>query len=263
MDDASEFLTSVEKDIGGVPCDFSTFQPTGVFPGMDVTEIVSRFGKRIKLGQGLVQQVESIVATRSGILLFQKPNVYWVDHYDHRYRPRVGDNVVGVVREAFAENYPVDIASIDSALLPTLAFDGASKRNRPELSAGSLIYCRIEQVQDNIADLTCCAKSSQAKKDWMTGEAIYGELKGGCVFRCSLFLAETLLDPECPVLLALARSIPFEIAVGSNGFVWINAETPEQISLIMVAIQKSEGRAPQEIHQYVKDCLKRLKKKRH
>ena len=49
------------------------------------------------------------------------------------YVPQVNDCVIGVIKEGFAEEYSVDINSSFDGRLNHLAFEGATKRNRPRL----------------------------------------------------------------------------------------------------------------------------------
>jgi exosome complex component RRP40 len=254
MSDA--FLAKMEASLGGVPANFASFEPQAVTVGQDVSDAVCVFGNKIKTGPGLAQVQQRVVATQAGELCFAKPNIFWVHHPSHRYVPRLHDNVIGVVLESFAENYKMDIVGTSTARLPTLAFDGASKRNRPNLGVGSLVFGRVSQVhRDMEPELSCMATGSGPRKDWMTGESMYGELKGGFVFRCSLALAEELMDPESTVLLALAASIPFEIAVGANGFVWVNAADSSDIILITTAIKHSENTPVEKIPGMVQGLL--------
>lgn len=150
----------------------------------------------------------------------------------------------------------------------SLAFDGATKRNRPNLQIGSLVYARVSKTRSDLEpELTCegreefdgrrrprtnanCllqAPSSIAKKDWMTGLAIYGELTGGYVFQTSMALAKSLLREDCPVLASLGKSIAFEVAVGMNGTVWVNAKSTKNITIISNAILNSETMTPGEV----------------
>ena len=43
------------------------------------------------------------------------------------------DSVIGVVTDKHSENFDVDIGGPFRALLPVLAFEGATRRNRPNL----------------------------------------------------------------------------------------------------------------------------------
>lgn len=62
----------------------------------------------------------------------------------------------------------------------------------------------------------------------MTGQSVFGELKEGTVCRVSSAVARRLLEPDCSVLMRLGANIPFEIAVGVNGLVWVRAATGER-----------------------------------
>eukprot|EP01083_Nonionella_stella_P003348 9546_1 len=85
--------------------------------------------------------------------------------------------------------------------------------------------------------------SGLSKKDWMTDEGTYGQLKGGCTASISLGLAQELLLPHNVVLDALGRSsIPFEICIGVNGMIWVKTkeDQPEYTILILNAIENSQ-----------------------
>lgn len=59
------------------------------------------------------------------------------------YFPKVGDQLVGVIEDKGGDFYKVNIFCGYIAMLPRLGFDGATKRNRPELNRGDTIYCRV------------------------------------------------------------------------------------------------------------------------
>ena len=61
----------------------------------------------------------------------------------------------------------------------------------------------------------------------MTGESVFGELKGGTVLQVSCNLAQRLFNPGCAVLSSFGAAVPFEIAVGLNGMVWLRAGSRE------------------------------------
>lgn len=148
---------------------------------------------------------------------------------------------MGTISERHAEEYKVKIRACTTAILPALAFDGASKRNKPDLKIGDVIYARVVLARRDVEPrLTCCAREGQRKRDWVTGESVYGELKEGTLFKCSLGLATRLRDPDCVVLNAMGSKIPFEIVVGSNGMVWLRSETIRGAILVKSAIRNSE-----------------------
>lgn len=66
-------------------------------------------------------------------------------------------------------------------------------------------------------------------------------MKGGSLVACTTALARRLLaSPPAPVLDALSKSVQFEIAIGQNGRVWIDADKAATVVLIANAIARSE-----------------------
>ena len=100
-----------------------------------------------------------------------------------------------------------------------------------------------------------------ARKDWMTNEGTYGPLTGGTSFRISLGLARELLLPNNACLAALDKSgIPFEIAVGVNGMVWVNSPAAEITIMICNALRNSEVMEEESVGGMVKVMARNVKK---
>lgn len=76
-----------------------------------------------------------------------------------RYIPSTGDDVVGVVLERHAENFVVDIGAPFPAVLNSLAFEGATRRNRPKLAEGDLVYARVVLAHQDIDTEVSCTDS--------------------------------------------------------------------------------------------------------
>ena len=73
----------------------------------------------------------------------------------------------------------------------------------------------------------------------------FGPLKEGFLTSVNTHFSRTLLSrPPCPVLEALARHLQYEVAVGLNGRVWVNADSPTKIILVTNAISNSEFLTP-------------------
>ena len=73
-----------------------------------------------------------------------------------RYIPAVGDSVVGRVLERHSENFAVDIGGPFPAVLNVLAFEGATRRNRPKLVEGDLVYARVVLAHRDVdTELSC------------------------------------------------------------------------------------------------------------
>ena len=216
------------------------------FPG-DVLSEVDAF-ERVVLGPGVAREDTSLVATRVGVVRWEEAQcLLWVESDLKRYWPGLGDHVIGIVADKGAEDYKLDIGAASKALLPVLAFDGASKRNRPHLAVGALVYARVVLAnRDMEPEVTCAAPPGVNARDWVTKESVFGELSGGHVFDCPQSLCRQLMSTESPVLEALGSVAPFEIAVGTNGRVWIDSKEETTIVLAQTAILQSQSHASRD-----------------
>ena len=73
------------------------------------------------------------------------------------------------------------------ATLPQLAFEGASKKTRPVLHPGSLVYARVALANKHMDPEIECVHPSTGKADGL------GELKDGMIFNISLGMARKLM----------------------------------------------------------------------
>ncbi len=196
-----------------------------------------------------------------------------------------------------------------SALLHNLNFEGASKRNRPRLDPGSLVYCRVVRGADDAVkavggggngdsgrivggrvdpEVSCKVGGGDGsatstgtafrtrdiinddggatRKDWTTSECTYGPLTSisssstSTSFRVSLGLARTLLLPTNETLSVLSKSkIPFEICVGVNGLIWVDAPAPEIVIMVQNAIRNGEVVGRGMVGGMVKAMVKNLR----
>mmetsp|Transcript_8699 Transcript_8699/g.11465 ORF Transcript_8699/g.11465 Transcript_8699/m.11465 type:complete len:272 (+) Transcript_8699:188-1003(+) len=251
--DASLFLASAGKEMD------TQFVAQAVVPGDDVTAAVTRRSRKIRLGDGLLQQGQKVVSSRAGSLRYRPPNIYWVDSNHKRYIPKAEDRVIGIIEARSGDYYRVNIFGSSSALLPILAFEGATKKHKPNLKAGALVYCRVLiSNRDMEPELTCNSSQGGVKKDWMTGQSTFGELKDGMMLRINLGLAQALLQPNCAVLNLLGRHLPFEIAIGMNGGIWVNSGSPVHTIVICNAILNSEGMTDDEKEAMVERLISTL-----
>jgi exosome complex component RRP40 len=215
-----------------------------VLPGDNVSSLLEPHAgaSGLRLGSGLRQSEDGrVLATRAGVLSFLEPNRFFLLSSSCRYVPAAGDTVVGVVKDRLAESYRVRIHGTSLAQLPQLAFDGASRRNKPSLAVGSLVYARVAACSKHMEpELTCCAPPGSLAKDWVTGQSVFGELAGGRLVHVSTGLARRLLDPGCALLSALGKAMPFEAAVGLNGLVWVQAPEERHCAAVAAALEAAE-----------------------
>ncbi|KAK4534320.1 hypothetical protein CDCA_CDCA01G0345 [Cyanidium caldarium] len=199
----------------------------------------------------------SVVATAAG--RFRKTPQLRVETSQRRYVPCVGDEVVAVITERLGgELYRVDMGAAAGALLPALAFAGATKRNRPHLHAGDVVYARVVQVPTERrqcdGELSCTAPGSN--KSWVTGECPFGPLCGGTLFAVSPTLTRRLRQRPCAVLEELGRQVAFEIAIGINGRVWVDSDAAPVTILVRNAILASERMDRRQTARLVRALLK-------
>ncbi|XVF09281.1 hypothetical protein REPUB_Repub07fG0079200 [Reevesia pubescens] len=184
----------------------ASFIDSTVVPGDVVLDLSSMTNQTIKLGGGLRQ-----------------------------YVPCVEDTVLGIVVDSKADNFLIDIKGSALAFLPVLAFEGGTRRNIPKFEVGTLLYLRVAKANFGMnPELSCTDASGKA--------AEFGPLKDGYMFETSTGLSRKLLSsPTCPVLQALGKKLSFEVAVGLNGRVWVNAASPDTIVVVANAIMNSES----------------------
>ncbi|CAN4100485.1 unnamed protein product [Withania somnifera] len=221
-------------------------------PGDVILDVSNMTDQTIKLGGGLQQDHDAITVIKAGILRFSKPNKYWIESSHKRYTPTVGDTVLGIVVDKRADSFLVDIKGPMVAFLPVLAFEGGTRRNIPKFEVGTLIYTRIVKATTGTnPELSCMDASGKA--------AEFGLLKDGYMFETSTGLSRMLLSsPTCPVLEGLGKKLAFEIAVGLNGRVWVNAEHKSSIILVANAIINSESLTPVQQKIMVEKLLDRV-----
>ncbi|KZT11905.1 exosome complex exonuclease RRP40 [Laetiporus sulphureus 93-53] len=190
-----------------------------------------------RLGPGLEQLFSSdgesyIMSTRAGELKhITKRKEWFVDSNSRRYIPSANEAVVGMVISRSGENWRVDIDSAHMAALDGLAFEGATKRNRPNLKVGSLLYARVSLAHKDMEPELECFDAQTHKAEG------FGELKGGFLVQCSLKMCRLLLDPKHFLLPLLGSKFPLETAVGLNGRVWVNAQDAKHIIAVSRCIE--------------------------
>ncbi|XP_015115017.1 exosome complex component RRP40 [Diachasma alloeum] len=203
-------------------------------PG-DVIKITTDNPKqKIVIGPGLRREGETIYACKAGILKKRAPSIYYVDSYQRRYIPSRGENVVGIVTQKAGDIFKVDIGASEQASLPYLAFEGASKRNRPDVQIGDVVFAKLLIAsKDMESELVCVDSHGKKGKLGVLGPK-------GLLFNCSLNLVRKLLHEDSPFFTAFGKEQPCELAVGMNGRVWINARSVRETVALANGILAAE-----------------------
>lgn len=222
-------------------------------PGDIVRDIASVDKKeKVILGPGLRRHMDTVYAYKAGILKKGEQAVYYVDSYQKRYVPNRGENVVGIVTQKGGDIFKVDIGASEQASLSYLAFEGATKKNRPDIQVGDIVFAKLLLASKDMEPELVCVDSYGKEKKLGTLEP------GGMLFTCSLSLVRKILNRSSPLFNILAQSQAFELAAGMNGRIWVKAKTVQETIAIANAILAAEYATSNEIKKLCSEIDKAL-----
>jgi exosome complex component RRP40 len=147
------------------------------------------------------------------------------------------------------------------ATLPQLSFEAATKKTRPQLTQGSLVYARVTLANKHMDPELECVSSTTGKSDGL------GPLIGGMLFDVSLGMARRLMmarPAEQGGVVVLDEfgglGAAFEIAVGRNGKVWVDSKSVKATIAIGRAVQETDSRrlGVEEQRKLVRKLVKEL-----
>uniref|UniRef100_A0A915M6Z2 Ribosomal RNA-processing protein 40 n=1 Tax=Meloidogyne javanica TaxID=6303 RepID=A0A915M6Z2_MELJA len=212
-----------------------------VLPGDFITDnflVVSTQAPRL-VGYGLQKREDGIYAVNAGIL-HEHDNKLWLNTSMKRYIPHSGDRVLGTVTAKVGDIFRVDIGGPDLALLNYTSFEGATKRNRPNVKVGDLIYGQIILTSKHFEpELSCVDSESRAR-----GMGVIST--PGLVFSVTLSHARNLLKENDQIIPALGKELKFEITIGVNGRIWVGGEHSTTIT-----VQRT--RIAMKVHSFVRE----------
>ncbi|KRY47636.1 Signal peptidase complex catalytic subunit SEC11C [Trichinella britovi] len=195
-----------------------------VFPGDDLGPV---FHIPLAMGPGVRLSSNQLISTHFGMALQRKDGI-WIDFCEKAYFPYAGDRVVGIVVGKWMDYWKVEIGAWKTAIIHYLSFENATKRMRPVVNMGDVIYGRLKH--DIEPELVC--------KDEMGKANNLGILPSdGMMLKMPPAYARRLLGRKKQVLLAVGKEVPCELAIGMNGWVWIRASTARQRMAISHALQ--------------------------
>ncbi|KNZ60213.1 hypothetical protein VP01_1595g3 [Puccinia sorghi] len=153
-----------------------------------------------------------------GLLLLPPPSASSVPNHEHllssnnsgskAYVAALGDPVIGIIVGKHAEGYRVDIGTSQPASLDALAFEGATKRTKPNLKIGAVVYARVSLASNHTDTEIECINPTNQKGDG------FGEMTGGI-----------LLSPPYKLLSRIGATQKFEISIGMNGRIWCKSNS--------------------------------------
>ncbi|CEM21263.1 unnamed protein product [Vitrella brassicaformis CCMP3155] len=163
--------------------------------------------------------------------------------YRRKYIPKPDDLVIGIIKQKTGEQYKVDIRAPFEATLDSTAFERATKRHKPNLQVGHVVYAFVQSAHKDYETTLVCT-SVDVHKDWTSGEGYLGQLQGGyCLDLDFIAHADCLLGDECFVLEQLGAVVKYEVAVGRNGRIWVKTERPKETLLVLSAIKTALTKA--------------------
>ncbi|GAA6215184.1 exosome complex component RRP40-like [Lates japonicus] len=190
--------------------------------------------EKVVCGPGLRRSGDRLVVCKSGVLRHKQPNVFWIDSQQRRYVPAKGETVIGIVTTKSGDVFKVDFGGSEQASLSYLAFEGATKRNRPNVQVGDLVFAQFSIAnKDMEPELVCIDSSGRAN-----GLGVFGG--GGLLFRVSLGLVRRLLAPHSEVRSDLEQLFPCELVVGMNGRLWVRSSSVQQTLIIANLLQSCD-----------------------
>lgn len=150
--------------------------------------------------------------------------------------------VIGTVHHSATDYFYVMLSDYTSnAILPQLAFEMATKKTRPNLNPGSLVYARVCLANRHMDPELECVSPTTGKADGL------GPLNGGMVFGISLGMARRLLmrksveEGRVVVLEELGSAgLVFETAVGRNGKIWVSSENTKTVLVVGRAVKETD-----------------------
>lgn len=204
-----------------------------VMPGDEISTAlpgVSANGKII-LGPGLRHVGEKVMACKAGPLRLKSTNIIWIDSIQKRYIPSRGETVIGVVVQKAGDIFRIDIGSNELAALPYLSFEGATKKNRPDVQIGDLVFAKVLVANKDFETELICMDSLGKKQR-------LGVLRDGFVFNCGISMARKLRNNESELMKMIPKhlKVPLDMVIGMNGRIWINSHRERDTIAVANAI---------------------------
>lgn len=232
-----------------------------ILPGDSIPLSEEENNSTILLGPGFTTdpKSQSLLPVNAGVfhsnITKKSTTTLYVDYDSKRYIPSVGDYVIGIITHSYSDSYRVALQNfISTVSLSYMAFPNASKKNRPNLKIGDLVYARVSSAEPELeCEIECI--------DPVTGkDAGFGLLQDGMIVDVTLQFARTLLfDNDNPLLLIFAKLTKFEIAIGLNGKIWFNTPDVRNTLAIYSSIEKcNESRDSKEYESIVKSIFKKI-----
>jgi len=211
-------------------------------------------GENVTIGPGLKYlpakaglRNETVLVAKGGILAKRKPNVYFMDVRLRTYSTYKKDDVVGIIKQKKGDQYVVDIGTRDRVTLSKMAFEGATKKYRPDLKIGDCVFGKfLDLPPDYPLEITCV--NSQGKA---VGQ---GNLSEGFIAKVPVHMVNTLRSSATKgtFMAKVGAIVPLELVVGSNGYVWIKSKKVLTTILLSQLFQAASVQPPENYNQLIR-----------
>jgi exosome complex component RRP4 len=214
-----------------------------VVPGEVLTD-----DKNFVPGRGAIRQGNKIISIYIGLKNISGKFINVVP-LRGKYRPEIGDSVIGKITDVSSVKWRVDINSRDTAVLkPRDAMDvydkrsqrgrGGGKSSREEeaetmnkFGLGDMLIAKIVAV-DRVSDPTLTT----------VGESL-GKINEGVVINVDVPKIPRIIGKKGSMIKLLKDFTTCRLFIAKNGLVWINGSSPELERLCIDAIRKIEREA--------------------
>lgn len=215
----------------------------------------------ITLGPGVYcdPKTQDLIPINAGVERVQlnsrgNNQLVYVDYDSKRYIPAVGDFVIGTIVGAFSDSYKVALSNFSlNVSLSYMAFPNATKKNRPTLKIGDLVYARVLTASKELEAEVECMDSSTGQ------DSGFGLLEDGICLDVPLsFCRKLLFDDHFPLLRSLSKFCKFEIAIGVNGKVWLKCDEIKNTLACYRSVLQCSKSPVKEYNQIIKNQFKIL-----
>ncbi|CAB1325487.1 unnamed protein product, partial [Coregonus sp. 'balchen'] len=141
------------------------------------------------------------------------------------YVPAKGESVIGIVPAKSGDIFKVDLEGSEQVSLSYLAFEGATKRNRPNAQVGDQV-CSQFIIANKDMCLDSCGRANGDGGVWSQQASLQG-------------IPETCT--QSVIAKDLEKYVPFEMVVGMNGHVWVKAKSIQQTLIVANPLKSCEN----------------------
>ena len=169
------------------------------------------------------------------------------------YTPKVNDVVIGLITLKTLEFYKLYINSNFEATLNTIDFEGATRKTRPKLNIGDIVFGRVINENKFYNTIISC-RSIEDTKTWSTGESMFGQLIDGRLYDINREYIWNLYNNN-KIIERLKDMVEFEMVIGMNGKIWIKSEKLEDNIKIYQCILESFKKNNNEMETYMNNLF--------